>query len=89
MDALCDDHYDLDARLNRLIGRHTGRIYRLGDPIAVYVHSIDPMQGHIRFSLLAPEFQPTAPLPEKEYTTPKTDRPDRKKRRMPKRDKRR
>lgn len=89
MDALRDDHYDLDAHLNRLIGRHTGRIYRLGDPIAVYVHSIDPMQGHIRFSLLAPEFQPTAPLPEKEYTTPKTDRPDRKKRRMPKRDKRR
>ncbi|MCC5876699.1 MAG: ribonuclease R [Candidatus Sumerlaeia bacterium] len=38
-----DDHYDLDESGVRLVGRRTGRVYRISDPIKVRILKIDPM----------------------------------------------
>ncbi len=41
MQSLNDDYYELDEKNYRLVGRRTGRIYRLGDPVTVRVAAVD------------------------------------------------
>ena len=41
------DYYELNEERTALIGRHTGRRLRLGDPITVAVRSVDPPRGRV------------------------------------------
>jgi ribonuclease R len=41
------DYYDLNEERTALIGRHTGRRLRLGDPLKVSVRSIDAPRGRV------------------------------------------
>ncbi|HJU20647.1 MAG TPA: VacB/RNase II family 3'-5' exoribonuclease, partial [Stellaceae bacterium] len=54
MSGLPDDFYDYDGRRQRLIGRRSGRIFRLGDPLSVRLVEADPVGGRILFRLEEP-----------------------------------
>jgi ribonuclease R len=41
------DWYDVNDEQTALVGRNTGRILRLGDPVDVVVRSVDPARGRI------------------------------------------
>jgi ribonuclease R len=41
------DWYDLNPEQTALVGRNTGRVLRLGDPVEVVVRSVDPARGRI------------------------------------------
>ena len=45
------DYYDLNEERTALIGRHTGRRLRLGDPLTVTVRSIDAPRGRVDLEL--------------------------------------
>ena len=45
------DYFELDALGTALVGRRTGGVYRLGDPIAVEVESIRREEGKVELSL--------------------------------------
>jgi ribonuclease R len=44
---LSGDYYELDALGVSLVGRRSGRTYRLGDPISVYVERIEKPTGRV------------------------------------------
>jgi ribonuclease R len=46
---LDDDYYEYDERTYSLIGRHTGRTYRLGDPVDVVVAGANMESREIDF----------------------------------------
>ena len=48
---LQNDYYDYDARLMRLVGRESGRTYRLGDRIRVVLIKVDTVENLIDFKL--------------------------------------
>ena len=48
---LADDYYVLDEKAHALIGQTTGRRYRLGDPVTVFVLAVDPMARRIDFGI--------------------------------------
>jgi ribonuclease R len=48
---LADDYYVLEQAMYALIGQSTGRRYRLGDPVDVYVMAADPMARRLDFGL--------------------------------------
>ncbi|HZO61293.1 MAG TPA: RNB domain-containing ribonuclease [Solirubrobacterales bacterium] len=45
------DYYDLSEERTMLVGRHTGRRLRLGDPLTVAVRSIDAPRGRVDLEL--------------------------------------
>jgi ribonuclease R len=45
--ALRGDYYDVNEERTALIGRRTGRRFRLGDPVRVAVHSVEPARGRV------------------------------------------
>jgi ribonuclease R len=47
---LAGDYYELDRRGTALVGRRSGRRFRLGDPIAVRVERIDRVLGKVELS---------------------------------------
>lgn len=49
--ALKNDYYNFDALHHRLVGRRSGKIYRLGDPIKVIVARVDLDDREIDFEL--------------------------------------
>jgi len=46
---LDDDYYQLEAEEHALVGRHTGKRYRLGDPLKVEVVGVDPRRRQVDF----------------------------------------
>jgi len=50
--ALGDDYYRFDAQRRRLIGEHSGREYKTGDPIQVQLSRVDMELGRIDFNLM-------------------------------------
>lgn len=48
---LADDYYVLDEKKYALIGQTTGRSYRLGDRVDIFVMAADPMTRRIDFGL--------------------------------------
>ncbi|WP_022854392.1 ribonuclease R [Thermodesulfatator atlanticus] len=49
---LNDDYYVLDEKNHRLIGRHTGKIFQLGDIVRVRVKDVNVSRRHITFELI-------------------------------------
>ncbi|TVQ37535.1 MAG: ribonuclease R [Spirochaetaceae bacterium] len=49
--AIRDDHYDFDKENYQLVGRKTGRIYRLGDPLRVRIKGVSPAERKADFTL--------------------------------------
>jgi ribonuclease R len=45
------DYYDLNEERTALVGRHTGRRLRLGDPLRVSVRSVDAPRGRVDLDL--------------------------------------
>ena len=51
---LQSDRYDLDDTGVRLVGRHTGFVYKLGDKVKVRVDRVDPLAQQLDLTLLDP-----------------------------------
>jgi ribonuclease R len=51
---LCDDFYEYDPRRQQLVGRRSGRAFRLGDRLVVRLAEADPVQGRMLFHLEEP-----------------------------------
>ena len=49
---MVDDYYRFDEEHYQVIGEHSGRIYRLGDPVRVQVKGADPAARTIDFALV-------------------------------------
>ena len=49
---LHDDYYFLDEKNHRLVGRRTGKIFRMGDRVRVKVKEVNLRRRHITFELL-------------------------------------
>ncbi|MBU0729114.1 MAG: ribonuclease R [Proteobacteria bacterium] len=47
--ALKDDYYQYEEESHRLLGRRTGKIFRLGDLLRVKLESVDKRKRHINF----------------------------------------
>jgi ribonuclease R len=52
--SLPGDFYDHEPRRHRLIGRRSGHVFRLGDPLVVRLAAADPAQGRLLFRLEEP-----------------------------------
>jgi len=52
LSSLGDDYYNFEEKNYRLVGRRTGRIFRMGDPVEVGVLSVDQLRNEINFYLL-------------------------------------
>ena len=50
--SLADDYYDHDEPRHSLIGRHSGRAYRLGNAVVVRLVEAVPLTGGLRLELL-------------------------------------
>ncbi len=48
---LDDDYYDFDDKNYRVVGRHTRKIYRLGDPVTIQVVSVDTTARRVEFRI--------------------------------------
>ncbi len=68
--TLSDDFYIYEEKAHRLRGRHSGKTYRLGDPIRVTLVALDEVQRRVDFR---PESSP--PSPPREPRRPNTGRP--------------
>ena len=49
--TLPDDYYDRDERAHRLIGRRSGRVFRIGDEVSVRLVEADGIGGRIVFRI--------------------------------------
>ena len=49
---LSDDYYILDEKRHRLVGRHTGKIFQVGDIVLVKVKEVNVSRRHITFELI-------------------------------------
>ncbi len=49
--TLPNDYYDRDARTHRLIGRHRGQVFKLGDEVLVQLVEADEMGGRLAFRI--------------------------------------
>ncbi len=58
LSSIDDDYYHYDEKQYRIIGRHTGRIFRLGDPVRVIVDSVKTELNEINLTLAATGKQP-------------------------------
>ena len=50
-----DDHYLHDEARHALVGRRSGHVYRLGDPVRVRLDEVDTVTGSLSLALLAHE----------------------------------
>ena len=58
LSSVDDDYYHYDEKQYRIIGRHTGRIFRMGDPIKVVVDSVKTELNEINLTLAETGRQP-------------------------------
>jgi len=49
--ALTDDYYEFDEPTFRLVGRRSGRVFALGDPVKVEVQSVSVVRRKVDFAL--------------------------------------
>lgn len=49
------DYYRLDEKGARLVGRHTGQVYKMGDEVPVILRECDPITGGMIFSFARPK----------------------------------
>ena len=61
MHELDDDYYEFREDQYALLGRNTGRRYRLADPIRVRVAGVDRVRRQIDFELVRPEGEKAGP----------------------------
>ncbi|HTJ63393.1 MAG TPA: S1 RNA-binding domain-containing protein, partial [Alphaproteobacteria bacterium] len=63
--SLPDDYYVHEEAKHRLVGRHTGRVYRLADRVTVKLLEADGMTGSTVFQILSDsgEVQPRRKVP--------------------------
>ncbi|RKX29757.1 MAG: ribonuclease R [Candidatus Zixiibacteriota bacterium] len=66
LSTLDDDYYNFEEKNYRLVGRRTGRVFRMGDPVEVSVLSVDKLKNEINFHLI-----------EASQSTERPDRPRR------------
>ncbi len=52
LSTLDDDYYKFDEKHFRLIGRQTGRVFKMGDPVRVGVLSVDKIKNEINLYLI-------------------------------------
>jgi ribonuclease R len=50
--TLGDDYYEYDGRVYRLQGRHTGRVFAIGDQVQVQLVKVDAAEAKIDFELV-------------------------------------
>lgn len=88
--SLVDDYYYHDPTAHSLIGRRSGRQYRLGDVVKVEVLRVDVERRELDFRLIAPPGSAIPPSPRQakpgRKTAPRpraTGRPKRRGRRLP------
>ncbi|PJK31440.1 ribonuclease R [Minwuia thermotolerans] len=55
MRTLGDDYYDFDEQARMLVGRRTGRLWRLGDPVTVKLQDAVPVTGGLVLEIVASE----------------------------------
>ncbi len=60
MSLLGDDYYSHDERRHALVGKHGGRIYRLGDKVEARLIEAAPLRGALRFELIGDNAPSTA-----------------------------
>lgn len=51
VDSIYDDYYDYNAEHYALMGRRKGKIYKLGDPVSIFVKDVNTGRGEIDFIL--------------------------------------
>ena len=59
-----DDYYSYDEKNYRIIGRHTGKMYRLGDMVTITVRAVNTALRQVDFALL-PDKAPKGRRPRK------------------------
>ncbi|HOW63761.1 MAG TPA: ribonuclease R [Candidatus Paceibacterota bacterium] len=74
LSSLEDDFFQFDSRRNQLVGRRFRRVLRLGDPIQVQVHRVDPFKKQVDF-LLVSQPQPHSPHRSKRQSQKPTTGP--------------
>ncbi len=55
LSTLDDDYYNFDEKHFRLIGRRTGRVFKMGDPVNVGILAVDAIKNQIDLFLIEPE----------------------------------
>ncbi|HUV31638.1 MAG TPA: ribonuclease R [Acidobacteriota bacterium] len=60
MSLIDDDYYQYDEKQYRIIGRRTGRSFRLGDAVRVRVVKVDTERSEIDLEVARPESKPPA-----------------------------
>ena len=62
--SLKDDYYMLDEDNYQVIGRRTGRTYKLGYPVQIRVKRVDMLKKQIDFEMVDPETEQPQPDPK-------------------------
>jgi ribonuclease R len=78
LSSIDDDYYHYDEKQYRIIGRHTGRIFRMGDPVRVVVDSVKTELNEINLTLADTKKEPGKREEEKPR---RRSRPSRRRRR--------
>ncbi len=87
LEALGDDRWVFDDENLRLVGKHTGKSYNIGETIQVQVASVDADAGKIDFILAGQEESSLAEGPKRaSHQNSDADRKDVQKRRTPQND---
>ncbi len=80
MRTLWADHFEFDEDTQRLVGRHTGGIYRLSQPVDVKLIEATPVSGGLRFEMITDPLEGDGDQPRGPRRAPRS-----KKRPLPKR----
>lgn len=54
LSSLDDDYYNFDEKRFRLVGRQTGRVFKMGDPVEIGILSVDTIKNQINLFLISP-----------------------------------
>jgi ribonuclease R len=65
LSSVNDDYYSYDEAHHRLVGRRTGRIFRMGDPVTVSVAGVDVAKNEINLALVEAESEYYQPRKKK------------------------
>lgn len=65
MNNLPDDYYHYEEKKQRLVGRRTGRILTLGDPVTVVLQEVNTLTNSIVLALVKPPFSKKKKVPSK------------------------
>jgi ribonuclease R len=68
--SLPGDYYHHDEAQHRLVGRRSGRVYRLGDPVTVRLAEANPVTGGLILKIVEDDDQAGRPHPGRTVTRP-------------------